>query len=228
MAQLFSLGHYALAQEQRQLHKNMKSPHNIILSILICILSSVALTSCSRNLTRTEAQRQLEASYTPKAQYTYITTGKFGIFATNVSYVTIPTGELRTSLPEVAALSDAGLLKVTVAAAGVPVVSFLGNFVADHIVITPTEKAKPFLVGTFPVGSSEFTDGCIELLSATPTIAILGISEPAEGFGKKMCSVKFQVSWQNTQVGDIIKSHRSVSEEQATFVMYDNGWRLEK
>jgi hypothetical protein len=205
----------------------MKSPHNVILSFIICILFSVALTSCSKNLTRTEAQRQLESSYTPKGDYTYITTGLQGIGVADMSYVTIPTGELRTYLPKEAALSDAGLLKITVSASGVTDPIF-GNRVADHIVITPTEKAKPFLAGTFPVGSSEFRNGCIELLAATPTIAILGISEPAEGFGKKMCSVKFQVSWKNTQVGDIIKSDRSVSEEQATFVQYDNGWRLEK
>lgn len=199
----------------------MKSPHKVILSFLICILSSVALTSCSKNLTRAEAQSQLEASYKTTVHYERIETG-FYFPMGGVRPYTVPSGHLRTSLPkEVTALSEAGLLNVTVTASGLTenYGDFTGDHVVDHIAITPTEKGKPFFAGT--------SDGYINLVGATPTIEILGITEPAEGFGKKMCSVRFQVSWKNTQVADIFKRRYSVDKKEATFVKYDNGWRLE-
>ena len=208
--------------------KNMKSPHNVILSNLLSILFSVALTSCSKNLTRTEAQSQLEASYKAKGDYVRIETGQDDPYhrGSYLSYVMSGSGRWRQLMPDVAPLSDAGLLKVTVVASGVTVP--WQTEAVDHIVITATEKAKPFLLGPFPTGSSECSGGCFKLLAATPTIEILGIAEPAQGFGQTMSSVKFRVSWKNTQVGDILKTRHSVDEEQATFVKYDNGWRLEK
>lgn len=89
-----------------------------------------------------------------------------------------------------------------------------GDHVVDRIAITPTEKGKPFFAGT--------SDGYINLVAATPTIEILGITEPAEGLGRKMCSVSFQVSWKNTQVADILNKRYSVDKKEATFVKYDN------
>lgn len=200
----------------------MKSPHKDIGSVLICILSSVALASCQQNLTRAEAQSQLDASYKTAAQYERVETGS--TFGNSYRPYTVPSGQLRTSLPqEVTALSEAGLLNITVTASGLSenYMNMTGDHVVDHIAITPTEKGKPFFAG--------FTsDGYINLVSATPTVEILGITEPAESLGKKMCSVSFQVSWSNNQVADILKKQYSVDKKEATFVKYDNGWRLEK
>ena len=203
------------------LPQNLKSRHKVALSALVCILLQVALTSCSRNLTRTEAQRQLEAA--TKGQFFYITGG-----LSAESFGRIPSGQLRGYEPDVAALSDAGLLKVTVIASGVREPLNFEMQLVDHIVITPTEKAKPFLAGTFPAGSSECSDGCIKLRAATPTIEVQGITEPAQGFGQTMSTVAFQVSWKNTEVGNILNKRYTVDKEEANFVKYDDGWRLKK
>lgn len=201
----------------------MKSPNNAIFRTVICILFSVTLTSCSKNLTRTDAKHQLEATYTSKGKYEYIKCDSRSPYAPkdSVPHIRIPTGQLRKSLPDVAALSDAGLLQVTVIASRVPYTYATGVESEDHIVITPTETAKPFLAGAFPAEH-------ITLVAATPTIQILGITEPAEGLGRKMSSVTFQVTWKNTQVGHLLNRSYSIDEERAIFVKYDNGWRLEQ
>ena len=98
----------------------------------------------------------------------------------------------------------------------------------DHVVITPTEKAKPFLAGIFSRGSSTCNDGCIRLVTATPQLTVQGVAEPAQGGGKLMSVVSYQLSWTNTQVGDILKKRYAADTRQATFVKYADGWRLEQ
>jgi hypothetical protein len=95
------------------------------------------------------------------------------------------------------------------------------------VVITPTDKTKPFLAGTFPPGSRECNDGCLKLITATPRLIINGVTEPAEGGGRIMSVVSYQVQWVNTPIGDILEQHFSPSDRKATFVRYDDGWRLE-
>ena len=121
----------------------MKTPHKVIISILIWIIASVTLTSCSMNLTRTDAQSQLEASYKTTVAYEQIKTGSgFAMGGLGLWPYTVPSGQLRTSLPEVTKLTDAGLLNVTVTASGLTenYSNMTGDHVVDHIAITPTDK----------------------------------------------------------------------------------------
>jgi hypothetical protein len=206
----------------------MKSVHP---QIAVCALALAMLgIGCSSSLTRNEAQRQLDASYTQKSDYVYVTTGNHPNMLSSkaVPYLRIFSGMFDREVPETAALSSAGFLKVTVIASGVVEQGIVTN-VMDHVTVEPTDKAKPFIAGIYGANSHECRDGCIKLIAATPKIEITGITEPADGGGQKMCTVTFHVNWQNTAVGTTLnRTYPALTEEQSTFVKYDNGWRLQK
>jgi hypothetical protein len=197
----------------------------VIVSALCFIVAS--LTACNSRLGRDDAARQLQAKYGTERQYAYIQTGHNDAFSAPINYVRVRSGQWRTEAKETAALSDAGLVKVEVVATGVPMTSIFFHGLVDHIVVTPTEKGTPFLAGTFPPGNNGVcNNGCLRFVTATPQLTVQGVAEPAQGGGKLMSVVFYQISWTNTQVGDILKTRYGAYTRQATFVKYDDGWRL--
>lgn len=201
----------------------MKILQKGIRGTLVGILSLAVLTSCSKNLTRENAQSQLEAKHN-KDDYYFIPTA----LKENKPYLIVPTGQVRNYLPMESALAEAGYLKIDVTESGVMGEWRFQKAYVDHIVITPTEKVRPFVGDDSPGSPTRYVseERFIRLLSAKPTVEILGITEPGEYQGKKICSVDYQVGWKKTLVGEIMNRQYSIDKKQAKFVRYDNGWRL--
>lgn len=195
--------------------------------LVVGSVAVISLSACSTNLSRGEAQRALDAKYQSERQYEYVQTGhQDGRAATN--YVRVRSGQWRADVKNTAVLADGGFVTVEVVATGVPIVSLFYQGSADHIVVTPTDKAAPFLAGTFSPGSNGVcSDGCLRFVTAVPKIAILGVGQPADMFGRKVSVVTFEVSWVNTPIGDLLGEHHGTNRREATFIKNDNGWQLE-
>jgi hypothetical protein len=164
----------------------------------------------------------------PTPQRENIQTGHNPVYGDAVHYVRVRSGALRSDLTKAVALADAGYLALETIATNVPMASIFYQGTVDRVVITPTDKAKQFVAGVYPFGSSTCNDGCIAFVTSTPQIAIRSITAPVEGGGKMMSVVHYQQSWVNTPVGDVLGKRYSPSEKSATFVKYDNGWRLDQ
>lgn len=178
-------------------------------------------------LTSDEAKRLIMGSEKyPTPQREYIQTGHNSVYGEAVHYVRVRSGALRSDLTKATALADAGYLTLETIATNVPMASIFYQGTVDHVVITPTEKAKQFIAGIYPFGSSTCNDGCIVFVTSIAEIAIHTITEPVEGGGRMMSVVHYQQRWANTPVGDILGERYAPSEKSATFVKYNDGWRL--
>lgn len=195
-----------------------------VTSVVLAILL-LGTVSCSKRLDRGVAESQLQAKYASVREYDYIQTGHNPPYGETTHYVRLESGKVRDG--KLGALADAGYVSLETIASNVPMNSLFFHGNVDHVVITPTDKAKPYLAGTFGPGSRECNDGCIRFITATPQLVVNGVTEPAEGGGRMMSIVSYQVSWVNTPIGDIVEERVSGSEKKATFVRYDDGWRLE-
>jgi len=198
--------------------------------IIGLIATAISLCACSTNLSRGQAQRALEAKYATERQYEYIQTGHDDRFGAPTNYVRVRSGQWRSDAKKTAALADAGFVKVEVVATSVPMSSLFFHGSVDHIVVTPTLKASPFLAGTFQPGDRNgvCSDGCLRFVTATPAISIASIGEPADLFGRKVSIVTFEVSWTNTPIGDLLGEQHRTNRREATFVKSDSGWQLER
>lgn len=194
--------------------------------LVVISVGALSFSACSKNLSRGEAQRALDAKYQTERQYAYIQTGHAD-FSGPTNYVRVPSGQWRADA-ERAALADAGFIKVDVVASAVPMTSFFYQGSVDHIVLTPTDKATPLLAGTFPPGGNGVcNDGCFRFVTATPKVSIVGVGEPADMLGRKVSIVTVEVLWINTPVGDLLGKQYVAHRREAAFIKMDNGWQLE-
>jgi hypothetical protein len=194
--------------------------------ISIIIIASLSV-GCSNDLSRSAAENQLNTKFGGEREYEYIHTGHNDIGGA-VEYVRVKSGLARHDMPDVFALADSGFLTVETIAAGVPMQSLFYSGLVDHIVIKPTDKASPFLRGVYANGNSQCNDACIVFITATPTIRVTGVTDPAEIGGRRASIVTYQLNWSNTPVGDLLHKQYSTAERRAAFVKYDDGWRLER
>lgn len=75
----------------------------------------------------------------------------------------------------------------------------------------------------------KFDNNFIEIITGTVSyVEVTGISKPSDMFGQKICTATYIVHYQLTPFGEILaKDEINLSEQgNATFVLYDDGWRI--
>ena len=200
-------------------------------------LTALLATACSQNLTRSDAQRQLEEKYLNEYRGTEkIETARRNVQGGTRGHIClkVATGKFQSWFPETAALSDAGFVKANVLESSIKeeacsnILNYTPGGIFDYITIEPTTKLKPFIVKELPMGSYSNDSSYIEVLTANPQIEITGITAPSDAFGKRMCTVNFRISFKNNEIGDLLKKRYEARDKEQAFIKYDNGWRLEK
>ena len=83
------------------------------------------------------------------------------------------------------------------------------------------------MVYTIP---NKFRSNFIEIVTKTVNhVEVTGISKPSDMFGQKICTATYIVHYQITPFGEILVSKDEINlskQGNATFVLYDDGWRI--
>jgi hypothetical protein len=104
-------------------------------------------------------------------------------------------------------------------------IKILGDYGTGSLKIVEfTDKAQPYLLPTsLRSGDQRVKD----ILLATPTkVEVTGITEPSETGGVKTMMADYTIYNDLTPFGKIMRNDLEKSPGRATFVLYDDGWRL--
>lgn len=218
--------------------------NNLRLMQTLCALLSISLFACSGgDLSRSKATEQIKTKLEKQPITHSISLGdENGKIIYTYSHITYYNTDHKNyeygkkfveDYNKYIALSEKGLINYKVLklkqddgykrSKGDP-----SRFYEDWFELNLTQKAKEYVLNEkVESGWGNKQKIAIVKLANLDEVEVTGLTAPSDAFGQKMCQANFTATYKLTPFGEVFKDNvKTVQQGSATFILYDDGWRL--